>query len=291
MSEPTGYFQPGEYFKPITVEEAVGLLSRFGEAAWPIAGGTDVMVDKNPSIRVLVDVTGLMLEYITPDEGGITIGAATTIADIAASSLLRRGPCHILSKAAQELGTPQIRNMATLGGNLCRPSPASDCAPPLLVLDARLIVVGTTGKREIPIHHFFRGVNQDALHQGEILTEIRLPFLPEQTGTTFLKKGRVAVADLSIVSVAVYVALNRSNMCEEARIALGSVAPFPIRVKKAEELLRGRGATKDLLRAVAQQASEEIRPISDLRASAEYRRILSRVLVEQALEEALNQIA
>jgi CO/xanthine dehydrogenase FAD-binding subunit len=291
MSRPTGYFQPGEYFKPVTVEEAVGLLSRFGDAAWPIAGGTDVMVEKNASIRVLVDVTGLGLEYIAPDERGISIGAATTIADVAASSLLQRGPYQILSKAAQELGTPQIRNMATLGGNLCRPSPASDCAPPLLVLDARLSVVGTRGKREIPIHQFFRGVNQDALQQGEILTEIRLPSLPERTGTAFLKKGRVAVADLSIVSVAVCVTSNRGEVCGDARIALGSVAPFPTRAKKAEELLRGRAVTKNLLRTVAQQASEEIRPITDLRASAEYRKTLSQVLVEQALQEALDKIA
>jgi len=134
-------------------------------------------------------------------------------------------------------------------------------------------------------------VNQDALRQGEILTEIRLPFLPERTGTAFLKKGRVAVADLSIVSVAVCVTLNRGEVCGEARIALGSVAPFPMRVKKAEELLSGKGVTKDLLLAVAQQASEEIRPITDLRASAEYRKTLSRVLVEQALQEAFNQIA
>lgn len=290
MQEPTGSFKPGEYFKPTTIQEAAELLSRFGDVAWPIAGGTDVMVEKNPSIRVLVDVTGLGLTYIAPDDGGISIGAATTIADVAASSLLRRGPYHILSKAAQELGTPQIRNMATLGGNLCRPSPASDCAPPLLVLDARLSAVGTAGKREIPIHHFFRGVNQDALGQGEILTEIRLPFLPERTGTAFLKKGRVAVADLSIVSAAVRVTLNRGEVCGEARIALGSVAPFPMRVKKAEELLSGKGVTKDLLRAVAQLASEEIRPITDLRASAEYRKTLSRVLVEQALQEALDKI-
>jgi len=282
-------FRPTEYFRPTRVEEAVALLSHFGASAWPIAGGTDVMVEKNPSIRVLVDVTGLGLDYIVSHEGGITIGAATTIAEVAASPLLRGGPCHILSKAAQELGTPQIRNMGTLGGNLCRPSPAADCAPPLLVLDVGLNAVGVTGQRQIGIGHFFKGVNQDALQQAEILTEVLLPPLPPRTGTAFVKKGRVAVADLSIVSVAVCVVLNTHDLCEEVRIALGSVAPRPLRVKKSENLLKGKSATKDLIRATAQRASEEIEPISDLRASAEYRRTLCRVLVEQALEEALDQ--
>jgi carbon-monoxide dehydrogenase medium subunit len=290
MLNPTGSFQPSEYFKPATIQEAVEVLSRFGNVAWPIAGGTDIMVEKKPSICVLVDVTGLGLTYIVPNERGICIGAATPIADVAVSSILEKRPYTILSKAAKELGTPQIRNMATLGGNLCKPSPAADCAPPLLVLDAQLSAVDMMGKREIPIDYFFRGVNQDALRQGEILTEIRLPFLPERTSTAFLKRGRVAVADLSIVSAAVRVTLNREEVCEEARIALGSVAPFPMRVKKAEELLGGKRITKDLLRAVSQLASEEIRPISDLRASAEYRKTLSRVLVEQALQEALDKI-
>jgi len=289
MSIAPAQFQPSEYFKPTTVEEAVGLLNRYGASAWPIAGGTDVMVEKNPSIRVLVDVTGLGLDYIVSHEGWITIGAATTIAEVAASPLLRGGPCHILSKAAQELGTPQIRNMATLGGNLCRPSPAADCAPPLLVLDAGLNVVGVTGQRQIGIEHFFKGVNQDALQQAEILTEVLLPPLPPRTGTAFVKKGRVAVADLAIVSVAVCVALKDKSAVEEVRIALASVAPFPTRVRKAEDLMRGKTVTRDLLSAVARQASEEIRPISDIRASAEYRRTLCRVLVEQALEEALDQ--
>jgi carbon-monoxide dehydrogenase medium subunit len=291
MSDNSKFFRPAKYFKSTSVKEAVKLLARYGDSAWPIAGGTDLMVDKNPRVNVLVDVTGLGLEYITSNQEGLAIGAATTIADIGASPVLRGGPYPILIQAARELGTPQIRNMATIGGNICRPSPGADCAPPLLVLDAVLNVASVNGERQIRIDEFFKGVNEDALQPGEIVTEILLPAFPERTGTAFIKKGRVAVADLSIVSVAVCLILNKNDICEEVRIALGSVAPIPMRVKKAENLLKGKAPKKGLLGTVAEQASEEIKPISDIRASAEYRRTLSRVLVGRALNEALGQIA
>jgi CO/xanthine dehydrogenase FAD-binding subunit len=290
MSDHSKFFRPAEYFKPTSVKDAIKLLARYGNAAWPIAGGTDLMVDKNPQVNVLVVITGLGLEYITFNRKGLAIGAATTIADIGASLVLRRGPYYILAKSARELGTPQIRNMTTIGGNICRPSPGADCAPPLLVLDAVLNVASVNGKRQIRIDEFFMGVNEDALQQGEIVTEILLPAFPERTRTAFIKKGRVAAGDLSIVSVAVCLILDKNDICEDVRIALGSVAPIPIRVKKAESLLKGRAPMKGLLNAVADQASEEIKPVSDIRASAEYRRTLSRILLERALSEALGQI-
>jgi carbon-monoxide dehydrogenase medium subunit len=291
MGDHSKFFQPAEYFKPTSVKEAIKLLARYGDAGWPIAGGTDLMVDRNPQINALVDVTSLGLEYIKSNRERFVIGAATTIADIDASPVLRRRPYHILAQAARELGTPQIRNMATIGGNICRPSPSADCAPPLLVLDAVLNVAGVNGERKIRVDDFFKGVNQDALQPGEIVTEILLPPFPERTGTAYMKKGRVAVADLSIVSVAVCIILNKNDICEEVRIALGSVAHIPMRVKKAENLLKDKAPQEELLVMVAQQASEEIKPISDIRATAEYRRTLSRMLVGRALNEALGQIA
>ena len=290
MNQETSSFCPNEYFRPTSIREAVELLERYGESAWPIGGGTDLMVEKNPKVRVLVDVTGLDLSYVNSQQNGISIGAATLIADVANAPILRKGPLQMITEAARGLGTPQIRNMATIGGNICRPSPAADMAPPLLALNARIKIVGRDGQKEVPAEQFFVGVNQDALQPGEMVTDILIPFPAEQTGAAFVKKGRVAAGDLSIVSVAVLVTLDHNRKCGEVRIALGAVAPTAMRVHRAEKLLKGENPRKELLERAAAQASEEIRPISDLRASEEYRRVLSRVLVERALSKALGQI-
>jgi len=290
MNQETSSFRPNEYFRPTSIRGAVELLERYGESAWPIGGGTDLMVEKNPKVRVLVDVTGLGLSYIHSEESRISIGAATLIADIANAPILRKGPLQMITEAARGLGTPQIRNMATIGGNICRPSPGADMAPPLLALNARIKIVGRDGQKEVPAEHFFIGVNQDALQPGEMVTEILIPFPAERTGAAFIKKGRVAVGDLSIVSVAALVTLDHNRKCGEVRIALGAVAPTAMRVHRAEKLLKGENPRKELLERAAAQASEEIMPISDLRASEEYRRVLSRVLVERALSKALGQI-
>jgi len=283
-------FRPTDYLKPSNIREAVELLARYGNSAFPIAGGTDLLVEKDPKIKVLIDLTDLGLNYIQSSSEGMAIGAATTMSEIGASPALRVGPYLMLAEATQEIGTPQIRNMATLGGNICRPSPAADTAPPLLALEAFVKIAGPNGYRDLEIEQFFKGVNQDALQPGEIVTEIRISNLPKRTGTAFIKKGRVAAGDLSIVSVAVCVSLDHGNLCSKVRIALGAVAPTPLRAREAESLLVGKVPQRNLLTQVAQKVSEEIRPISDLRASAEYRRTLSRVLVERALNEALSRI-
>lgn len=290
MTPPLDVFRPTDYLRPRSIREAVELLARYGNSASPIAGGTDLLIEKDPKIKVLVDIAGLGLNYIQSGSEGIAIGAATTMAEIGASPVLREGPCLMLAQAAQQIGTPQIRNMATLGGNICRPSPAADTAPPLLALEAFVKIAGPNGDRDLEIDQFFKGVGQDALQSGEIVTEIRISNLPKRTGTAFIKKGRVAVADLSIVSVAVCVILDHGNLCSKVRISLGAVAATPLRAREAESLLAGKVPRRSLLTQVAQQASGEIRPISDLRASAEYRKTLSRVLVEQALQEALDKI-
>ena len=283
-------FRPTEYRRAESLDEAVRLLAQAGSAACPIAGGTDLIVEKDPTIQTLVDVTSLGLDFIRLDEKGLVIGAATRIADIGTSSVLG-GPYQILAEAARELGTPQIRNMATLGGNLCRPSPAADMAPPLLVLEAILQVVGVRGERRVRIDEFFKGVKKDGLEPGEILAEIHLPPVQKSVGTAFLKKGRVAAGDLSVVSVAAWVSKESDGRCEEARIALGSVAPVPLRVRKAESLLKGKAPNQELLKRVAEEASGEITPISDIRSSSEYRRTLSRALVERALIRALERVS
>ncbi len=281
------FFRPSEYFKPTNVMEAVKLLTQYGEKGRLIAGGTDLLVDKAPQVQVLIDITGLGLDYIKSDGQGVRIGATTTFADIEASPVLDKGPYNILAQAAHEMGTPQIRNLATIGGNICSAVPSADSAPALLVVEATLSIVGPAGERSMNITDFFQDVRKTALNRGELLTEIQLPSLPDRTGTAFIKEGRVATGDLALVNVAVRLSAATDNTCQNVCIALGAVAPIPLRVKEAEAMLRGEKPQEELLKRVANRASEEIKPISDVRSSADYRKTLSRILVERALKEAV----
>ena len=287
MSNTKNFFRPSAYFKPTSVAEAIKLLEQYGEKGWLLAGGTDLLVEKDPQVEVLIDITGLGLNYIKSDSQGVRIGATTTFADIAASSILQKSPYNVLAQAARQVGTPQTRNVATIGGNICHAVPSADSAPALLVLGATLSVDCSTGERLMEIADFFLDVRKDALGSCELLTEIQLPALPARTGTAFAKKGRVATADLAVVNVAVRVTLTAGNTCQDARIALGAVAPVPLRAREAEAMLQGKEPQEELLEKVALRASEEIKPISDVRSSAEYRKTLSRVLVERALKEAV----
>jgi len=287
MSKTNNLFRPTEYFKPTSVEEAVKLLARYGEKGSFIAGGTDVLVMKDPQIEALIDITALGLNYIKSDSQGIRIGAATIFADIEISPVLSKCPYQIGAKAAHEIGTPQIRNLGTIGGNICSAVPSADSAPVLLALDATLNIAGTTGERSMDITDFFQAVRKNALDRGELLTEIQLPTFPAYTETAFIKKGRVATADLAVVNVAVRLTMAADNTCQDVRIALGAVAPTPLRAREAEAMLRGEKPQEALLERVAACASEEIKAISDVRSSAEYRMTLSRVLVERALKEAI----
>jgi len=291
VSKENNLFRPSEYLKPTSVEEAVKLLDQYGEKGSPIAGGTDLMVEKNPRIKALIDITDLGLNYIRSDRQGFKIGATTTFADIEASPLLNKGPQEIVAQAAHEIGTPLIRNMGTIGGNICNTVPSADSAPVLLVLNASLTIAGPTGVRTMDIDAFFQGVRKNALQKGELLTEIQLPNIPAGTGTFFIKKGRVATGDLAKINVAVRLTIATDNTCQDVHIALGAVAPTPLRVKEAEAMLQGKEPQEELLRRVATRASEAIKPISDVRSSAEYRRTMSRILVEQALKEAVARAA
>ena len=285
MNKTNDLFRPAEYFKPTTIKEAVELLLRYGEKGKLIAGGSDLLIAKDPQIEALIDITGLGLNYIKSDSQGLRIGAATVFADIETSLELSTGPYHIIARAAHEIGTPQIRNLGTIGGNICNAVPSADSAPVLLVLDATLNISGPSGEKPMDITDFFKDVRKNALGEGELLTEIRVPVFPAHTGTAFIKKGRVAAADLSVVNVAVRLTMTPDNTCQDVRIALGAVAPTPLRAKEAEAMLRGKKPQEMLLERVAARAAEEIQPISDVRSSAEFRRTLSRVLVGRALNE------
>jgi carbon-monoxide dehydrogenase medium subunit len=208
------------------------------------------------------------------------IGAATPVADLVEHAAL--GETYpVLVEAARRIGSAQIRNAATIGGNLCNASPCADTAPPLLVLDARVRVEGPAGSREVPLEEFFVAPGETRLAPGEVLTHVLIDRPPPGARARFLKHGRVRM-DLALVSVAALLATDEGR-ATRVRVAAGSVAPRPVRLHRVEELLEGEPVTSDLVAEAGALAREEIAPISDVRASAEYRRDLTEVLTRRAL--------
>ncbi|RLI10253.1 xanthine dehydrogenase family protein subunit M [Candidatus Bathyarchaeota archaeon] len=273
--------------RPKTLSEALELLQAL-EDARPIAGGTDLLVllrDGAVSAKHLIDLGGVHeLQYIREENDEIRIGAATTHAQLLRSELIAE-KTPLLHEAAASIGSVQIRNRGTLGGNLCNASPAADTAPPLLALNAEAAVASTGGTRIIPLGDLFAGPKMNSLRPGELLTEIRFPTPPAGSGTSFQKLGRRRGLTLAVINVAVYLCLE-GGVCREARIALGAVAATPIRMPAAEEMLEGRQLSGELIEAAASACRDQVRPIDDIRASAEYRREMAYVLTRRALMDA-----
>ncbi len=254
-----------------------------------MAGGTDLVIQLRAGEVTpthLVDLAGLGLSYVHEEGGTVMIGAMTSVAELLAADAIRsRLPC--LAEAAAQIGGVQCRNMATLGGNLCSAVPSADLAPPLLALDARLRIVGRNGHRVLTLDRFFTGPKQTALAAGEFLVEVRVPLPPAHTGTCFLKLGRRKALSLAVVNVAALITLGEEGReVARARVALGAVAPVPLRARDPEELLQGRELSEPLIDQAASLAADETAPTSDLRATAGYRREVSRILVKRALLKA-----
>jgi len=273
-----------EYFKPISVEEAVKLLAQYGEKGAAIAGGTDVLAMRDPRIEVIIDITNLGLNYIKSDRQGLRIGATTTLADIETSSAMSNNPYNIIARAAHKVGSPLIRNLGTIGGNLCNASPSADTPPPLLALGAKLTLVSSRQSREVPLDEFFASPFRSIKGHDELLTEIVVPPLSPRTGTSYQWLTKISGIDESLVAVAACVVFDgRGEVIKDARIGLISVAPTPMRARKAEEMLRGKEASDGLVEIVAKIVAEETRP----RSRADYRRDMSAVLAERTIKEAI----
>jgi len=288
------YFQIEEYHCPNSMTQAVDILSRFGDSARVIAGGTDVLpmlhgVNKIDNINHLVDISRLGLDYLKKESDHIRIGSATTINTIGESPLFLSGPYRALPEAASAHSTSTIRNRATVGGNLCNASPCADLALPLLVLDAVLVAAGPEGERQISIESFFKGPNYSALNKEEVLMEIRIPFCSENAGTAFQKLRRHHTAiDIAVVNVATSL-ICKKERCKAARIALGSVAPISFRAKKAEAVLTGAELSEEIIQKAAVAAAEEAKPIDDVRATAAYRKKMVAVLVQRSIENSIRR--
>jgi CO/xanthine dehydrogenase FAD-binding subunit len=283
------------FHRPTTIAHALRVLRterRLGGRGAFVAGGTDVVVQGDRALRYLVDVTALPLRYIRRRGGGWAIGATSRMVDLERSPALRRFADGALAVAAGTCGSPQIRAMATIGGNLANASPACDTAPPLLALDASAVIAGHRGRRTIPLERFFKGVNRTAL-DGGLLIEILIPAPPRswrgRAAWSFQKLGRLT-SDIAVVNAAAGIALDGTGRCVWARIALGAVAPTPLRARRAEALLIGRVPEPAAIEEAAARAAAETRPVSDVRATAAYRREMSRVLVRHALEECARRL-
>jgi len=280
-----------EYIAPKTLKEALGLLDQYKDDYKIIAGGQSLLIMMRQGLikpKYLIDIKGISeLDYIKYDEKkGLRIGSLTTHRTIEKSSLIKNS-FGILSEMERGLASIQTRNWGSIGGNLCHGDPAGDPAPVLIVLNGILTLTSLKDERTMLVEDFFLDYFETALKPGEILTEIQVPPIPKNTGVAY-SKFNVIENDMAIIGVAIAMTLgSRDGHCEDIRIALANASPRPMRAKKAEEVLRGKTITDDLLKEAGEVASQEADPISDIHASAEYRRELLRVLVKRVGKEAL----
>lgn len=283
-----------DYFAPASITEAINIMSQRGPGGKFLAGGTDLLVQMREaglapkylvSLRNLVGLRDLRYD----PKAGLTVGSLVTMDDLVTSRIVRE-EFAILAQGAQLVGSMQIKNLATIGGNLCNAAPSADTAPPLIALDAQAKIAGPDGQRTVPLEDFFVGPGQTVLGPAELLTEIVVPTPPRCSGGCYMRHTPRAWMDIAVVGVASFVVLDEAGACRDVRIVLGAVAPTPLRARGAEELLRGRALSDVAIEEAARRASEEAKPISDIRASAEYRRHLVSVLTRRTLRRALADV-
>ena len=274
-----------EYFEPTTLGEAAALLSRYGGRAQPLAGGTDLLVELKEQLRRAECVINIKripgMDTLSYDaREGLRIGALVTAREVELSDFVLKHYVS-LTQATRELGSIQVRNRATIVGNICRASPSADTLPPLIADSASVRIVGGKGERTVRLEDFFTGPGKTVLAVDELVTELVLPPPAPGTRKVYIKHGRRKAMELATVGVAV----SLSN--EDVRIVLGAVAPTPIRARRAEDLLRGKTLTGELIAKAASAAADESRPISNVRASADYRRAMVEVLTRRALQRCI----
>ena len=280
-----------DFLSPKSLIAALRAIDGKASTCKLLAGGTNVIPtlrDGTLKPRLVVDLGGIRaLNYIREKQGWIQIGALTTIRDLLNSPLIKKKG-SLLWEAGHIFGGPLVRNRATVGGNLADASPAADTAVPLLALGARVRLRSLKGQRTVPLNRFFAGYQKTVIKPGEILTEVAFPALSGRGRKQgYYKLGRRNAMAISVVSVAVLLQM-KGKTCVDAAIALGAVAPTPLRVEKAEGILRGKKVDVALVKQCAQAAAENVRPIDDVRASADYRRTLCEVLVHRMICQSLG---
>jgi len=283
-----------EYHEPYTLEEALNLLSDLGGNAKVLAGGTDLLVrmkqriDKPSDVISIARVPGL--DTIIPRNGhGVSVGGAVSAAALARHELIN-DRFRPLALAAGRLGAPMIRNRATIAGNLVNGRPAADLPPACMVLDATLKLKSASGERDVPVNGFFRGPGDTLIEPSELLISVNMETPPPWTGGSYIKLGARKTLEISMVNVAALITLQSpQGPIVGARIALGAVAPTPVRAIGAEELLIGQKPSDELFQKAGEVGVGMCSPITDHRGTMEYRCMMIEVLIKRCLGQALEE--
>ena len=306
-----------DYFKPKTLKEALTLFAKYGEKARWIAGGTDVIVmikQETMGPDVLISLRGIPGLDEIKFNGSLSLGPMVTHRAIEKSEIIRKN-FTALTDAVDYLGSVQIRNVATIGGNICTAAPSADTATPLLVLGAQVKIKNVKEEKTLPVEEFFRGPGETVLKPGELVQELSIPKLLPNTGSAYYKLQRRLALDLPILGVSVLLSLDKNKVtcsdmlctaspissilhkmeedeivCKEVRIALGVVAPIPLRAVKAEALLRGKKLSDELLEEAAETAAQEAQPRDTVRGEAWYRRDMIKVLVKRMAMKSIERV-
>ena len=279
---------------PRSIEDCLKLLAERGPEAKLVAGGTDLLPQmKNGLIKpaAVIDLSGVAdLRVLRREDGaGLRVGASVAAREIELDPYTRSA-YPALAESGALVGSVQIRNLATVGGNLCNAAPSADMAPPLMALEAEAIIAGPRGRRRVPMADFFTGVRRTVLAPDELLVELIVPAPGPRSGGQYLRHTPRRELDIAVVGVASQITLSLSDgVCRKARIALAAVAPTPIRATAAERALEGQPLTAQQIARAAQLAVEAARPISDQRGSADFRRHLVGVLTRRTLTTALER--
>lgn len=273
------------YCAPLSLEEACRLLAE-REGAVPLAGGTDVLVGLEAgkvSVALAVDLSRLPgLDLIEETGTDVQIGALSSMTQLCRSAIVQEY-YPALHAAASQMGCWQVRNRATLGGNLCNAAPSADAAPPLVAYSAVALIASETGRRDVPLEDFFTGPGATVLRKGEVLVGVRVPKPSSGFRSAYLRRALRKSMDIPVVNIAAGLTI-ADDLVRGPRIVLGAVAPTPIRARRAEQLLDGKAVDSSSFAEAAKLAAEEARPISDIRATLEYRRAMVEVFVRRTLE-------
>ena len=284
------YLPNFDYYAPASIQEASGLLSQFGLRAKLMAGGTDLLAKMKDGLmepEVVISLKNLdelkKIEYVAGT--GVVIGARITHNELVNSDILNKKYMSV-SEAAHQIAANQVRHMGTIGGNLINAVPSADLPPIFIALGAIVKLAGPDGERTLPLEELFTGVCETCCSTNEILTSVIIPD-QKMTGSNYVKFGLRRSGSLAVVGVASAVEVE-GKIIKDARIALGAVAPTPIRALKAEAFLKGKEVSDAVLDEAGVIASEEAKPISDMRASAEYRKNLVHVFTRRTLRKAID---
>jgi CO/xanthine dehydrogenase FAD-binding subunit len=281
-----------EYDEPKSLEDTCELMASFGAKAKLLAGGTDLLVNMKKKLMAPAHVVSLgrvePLRALEGSNGVIRIGALMTASAIAEAEGVKKS-LSALAKGASSLGSPLIRNLATIGGNLVSARPAADLPPPLMAYGAELLLKKKGGERKVPVEAFFKGPGMTVIGPDEILAEIVVSKPPPGSGAGYMKLGVRKTLEISIVNVAAFLSVDGAGAIRTARVVLGAVAPTPIRAPSAETVLVGQKPSQEVFAKAGEAAAGDSRPIDDFRGSAKYRREMVKVLTRRALQVAWDE--